>query len=157
MPTQIPQKLLNELMKQESGEVLLTLLTLNHPSFAEPVRIVNDTSDIVSRGILFKAFPFKVVLAPDDGQSKREINIVLDNVSLELIGFFRSVTDRIPANVELIMASLPDEVQMGFDDLAVTNINYNSETISAVLGMDDFLNTEVPSESYTPSLYPGLF
>lgn len=157
MPNQIPQSLLVELLKQESGEVVLVLLTLSHPSFGTPVRLVNNTSDVISRGQVFTAFPFSVVLPPDDGETAREVSIVLDNTSLELIGKFRSVIDEIPATVEIIMASLPDEVQRSMDGLVVRNIQYNASTISAKLSLDNFLNTELTSEKYTPSRFPGLF
>ena len=157
MPIQLPDSIRRELFKQESGEVVLTLLTLSHPSFGEPIRLVNNSSDVVSRGNVYVAFPFTITLPTDDGETFREASIVLDNTSLELIGHLRSVTEEIPAKLEIIMASLPDQVQMDFSELVLNSIQYNLKKISGSLVMDNFLNSEAASEKYTPSLYPGLY
>lgn len=157
MPTQIPQSLIQQLMRPETSDVVISLLTLDHPAWAAPIRIANNSSDIVSRGNVYTAFPFNLVLPADDGETTREANIVLDNTSLEIIGFFRSVIDEIPAKIEVIMARLPDEVQMDIPDLVVRNITYNKNRITAILSLDSFLNTELTSEKYTPAKFPGLF
>jgi len=157
MPTQIPLSLLQQLMRQETSDVVLTLLTLDHPAWEAPIRLVNNSSDIVSRGNVYTAFPFSIVLPPDDGETTREANITMDNTSLEIIGFLRSVIDEIPATIEVILARLPNEVQMDIPDLVVRSINYNKNRITAVLSLDSFLNTELTSEKYTPAKFPGLF
>lgn len=157
MPAQLSQALISQLLAQESADPLLVLLTLDHPSFVAPVRLVNNTKEIVSRGNIYTAFPFNITLPADDGETAREVDIVMDNVSLEIIGFLRSVTEEIPAKVEMILASLPDDVQISFEDLVVRSVSYNKSTITAKLGQDNFLNTELTSEKYTPGKYPGLF
>lgn len=157
MSIQLSQAVLAELMKQESGEAVLALLTLSHPSWGEPVRIVNNNADVISRGNRYLAFPFQITLPKDDGESDRQATVVIDNSSLELIGALRSVTNEIPATIEIIMASLPDTVQIEYTDLVIRTIRYNKSAISATLTLDNFMNTELTSEKYTPAKYPGLF
>lgn len=157
MANQISQALLSQLLARESGDPVLTLLTLNHPSFPAPLRFVNNNADIVSGGLLFLAFPFRITLPTDDGEKAREVDLVMDNVSLEVIGSLRSVTEEIPAKVEVILASLPNEIQMSIEGLVIRNISYNSKSITAKLGQDSFMFTELTSERYTPGKFPGLF
>lgn len=149
--------LLSQLFSQESGDPFLTLITLSHSSFSSPVRLVNNGSDIVSRGNTFKSFPVRITLPVDDGETAREIAIEFDNVSLFLLDSLRSVTTPIEVKLEMILASLPNDVQIELSELKIQNISYNSTTISAKLLMDDFLQTALTSEKYTPTNFPGIF
>lgn len=118
---------------------------------------MNNTEDIVSRGNTFTAFPVSIILPVDDGESSREVSIEFDNVSRELINELRSVTDSIDVTLEMILASIPDEVQIELAELKIYTITYNKTKVSGRLIVDNFLNTEMTSERYTPTNYPGLF
>ena len=157
MANQLSNELIAQLFSQESEDPFLTLVTLTHASFDAPIRLVNNTKDIVSRSNTYMAFPMKIRLPIDDGETAKEIAIQFDNVSLELIEEVRSVTTRIGVKLEMILASMPDVVQMSQEDLFISSISYNARSISARLVMDSFLNTEMTSERYNPSNFPGLF
>lgn len=146
-----------QLLQEVSDDPFLMLIVLEHPDFPETVRLVNNTSDITSRGNTYTAFPMKMVLPPDDGESERLVNLEIDNTGLDLITLFRSITTPIEAKVEMILASDPDEVQMDVGEMLVRDITYDANKISAKLIMDDFLNTEIFSERYTPTNFRGLF
>lgn len=152
-------ELIAQLYAQESNDPFLTLVTLTHSSFVSPIRLVNNTSNIISRGNTFSAFPLKITLPVDDGETSREVTIQFDNVSLELIDEIRSVSsaDRIGVKLELVLASLPDAVQISLEEMKIGAVTYNSKVVSAKLVMDDFLNSEITSEKYGPDNFPGLF
>ena len=156
MPNALSNQLLAQLMSQESTDPFLTLLTLSHADF-DTIRLVNNSEDIVSRGETFIAFPFKIGLPADDGERTREISIEFDNVALELITEIRSVTTEIDVKLEMVLASIPDDVQISFEELKIQSLNYTKQRISARLFLDSFLTTEISSEKYTPLIYPGLF
>jgi len=157
MANSLTPELLAQLYNQESEDVFLTLLTLTHPSFAAPIRLVNNSVDIISRGDTFIAFPFKLKLPVDDGESAREVSIEFDNVSLEILDELRTVTTSIEVKMEMVLASIPDEVQISIEELKIQAVNYNKQVISARLFLDSFLTTELNSEIYSPTLYPGIF
>jgi hypothetical protein len=157
MANSLTPELLAQLYYQESEDVFLTLLTLTHPSFAGPIRLVNNSVDIISRGQTFTAFPFKLRLPVDDGESAREVSIEFDNVSLEILDELRTVTTSIEVKMEMVLASIPDEVQISIEELKIQTVNYNKQVISARLFLDSFLTTELNSEIYSPTLYPGIF
>lgn len=151
--------LLAQLYCQNSNDPFLTLIELSHDTFPEPYRFVNNSVPIVSRGNTFQPFPVKITLPADDGESIREVALELDNISLELIAAFRSLTGKqqVGVKLEMILASMPDDVQMSLEELKIKTIQYNRTSIVCKLGLDDFLGTALTSESYTPSIYPGLF
>lgn len=155
MSNQLTNDLKRQLFGQESADPFLTLVTLSHESFI--ARLVNNSKDIVSNGFIFTAFPMKIRLPLDDGESARDFSLEFDNVSLELIQNLRSVTGSIGVTIQLILASTPDTIQMEHTDLFIKTISYNAKTISARIVMDNFLAVEMTSERYTPSLYPGMF
>ena len=149
--------LLDEFYNRTSGDPFLLLMTFSHASFASDIRLVQNSEDITSNGNLFSAFPCKIVLPVDDGETQREVTLELDNVGLDLISELRTVTDFIGVNLQMVLASNPDLIEIEVGELKIKNIQYNRKTISATLFQDDFLNSEIPSEKYTPQLYPGIF
>jgi hypothetical protein len=153
---QLSPALLAQLYAQESDVPFLMLVTLIHPSFTT-IRLVNNSEDIVSNGETFTAFPMRIRLPVDDGETSREVAIEFDNVSRELIDEVRTVTSPIDVKLEMILASNPDDVQVTLDELKMRNVTYNKSVVSARLYLDSFLNVELTSERYSPKLYPGLF
>jgi len=152
----LSNQMIQEIYSQESGDPFLALFTLSHPTF-DTIYLVNNTEDIVSNGITFQAFPVNLVFPVDDGETVREVLLTLDNVSQLLIDELRSVTDYINVNINMVLASNPDNTEVELGELRIKTIEYNALRITARLYMDDLLNTELPNEKYTPSLYPGLF
>lgn len=157
MANTLSPELLAQLFSQESNDPFLTLVTLSHPSFISIIRLVNNSQDIVSRGNTFSSFPMKIGLPVDDGESAREVEITFDNVSLAIISELRKVTTPIEVKLEMVLASIPDSVQMDFLELKIGNITYDANKISAKLYMDDFLYSGLTSETYSPNNFPGIF
>lgn len=153
----LSNNLLSEMFSQTSSDPFLMLVTMSHESFASTLYLVNNIEDVTSNGQVYTAFPMKVVLPTDDGTSVREVKLQMDNVSLELIDEIRSVITPIDVKVEMILASTPDTIEMDLGELRIKNITYDGKGISASLYLDDFLNTELPSEKYTPEIYVGIY
>lgn len=155
MSNEISNELKAELFAQESGDPFLTLVTLSHVNFI--ARLVNNNIDIVSNGFTFTAFPMKIRLPMDDGESARDFAIEFDNASLDLITNLRSVTGEIGVKIEMILASIPDVIQISHDDLLVKTVIYDANKITAQIAMDNFLSVEMTGERYSPTNFPGLF
>lgn len=156
MSNELSPQVLAQLYCQESDDPFLTLVTISHSSFSD-IRLVNNTQNITSNGLLYTSFPIKIGLPVDDGETARELTLTLDNVGLDLVDAIRTVTDPMDVKIEMVLASIPDEVQISFTELKIQTISYNKTGITARLFMDGFLNTEISGEKYVPSLYPGLF
>ena len=156
MANNLSINLLAQMYGQVSDDPFLMLLEVSHPSF-DTVYLVNNTVDQTSRGNVYRAFPMQIKLPSDDGETTREVSIDFDNVSLELIAELRSVTTPMNVKIEMVLASNLDSVELSLEDLKMSSINYDEKKISARLYLDDFLNTELTSEKYEPSNFPGLF
>lgn len=156
MSNSLSHELLAQMFGQVADDPFLMLVTLSHPDF-DTIYLVNNTVDQVSRGVTYTAFPMDITLPPDDGETVREVKIVFDNVSLALIQEMRAVTSPMDVKIEMVLASDPDSVQLSLEELKLRSVTYDKQRISARLYMDSFLNVELTSEKYTPTLYPGLF
>lgn len=156
MSNNLTNVLKGEMFSQASGDPFLMLIELSHPSF-DTIRLVNNTVNVTSRANEYQAFPVRITLPTDDGETAREVTIEFDNVSRELVNEFRTVTDFIDVKIEMVLASNLDYVEIELDELKIRDISYNLNTIQAKLFSDDFLNTELSSERYTPTNFPGIF
>jgi hypothetical protein len=156
MSNPLSPQLLAQMLGQESSDPFLFLVTLSHSSFST-IRLVNDVDDFISNGNTFTAFPMQIGLPKDDGDSQRELTIEFDNINRDLITSIRSVTTEIDVKIEMVLASLPNDIQFEFSELKIQSLSYTKSRVVARLFMDSFLNTEMTSEKYTPTLFPGLF
>lgn len=147
---------IDQLYKSDSEDPALLLLTLNFPN-ATNFYFVNNTENITSNSQEFTAFPFSFTLPSDTSDSVPELTITLDNIGLELIDDFRTNTDSIKCRVDLIFASNPDFLEVTINELIVKSISYNKQFITISVGYDDILNTSIPSSTYNPINFPGIF
>jgi hypothetical protein len=142
---------------QETNEVFLLLLTLDHEDLAEPIRVVNNTEDIVSRGMTFVAYPFEIALPDEDPESVARVTLRIDNVDREIVRSLRALQAPLSVSLEVVLASSPDVVEAGPFNLTLVAAEYDALTITGELAFEDVLNEPFPGHSYVPSEYPGLF
>ena len=142
---------------QETSEVFLILLEIDHADLAVPIRVVNNSVDIVSNLETYTAYPFQINPPAEREGKVTNAQLTIDNVTQELTIAFRSLTSPPPITMSVILADSPDVVELGPLEFIVREITYNSQTIQAELVYEDRLDIEVPGLSYTPQYFPGLF
>ncbi len=147
---------IDQMYQVHSDDPALMLLTLNFPNGSN-FYLVNNTQNIISNGQEFTAFPFTFTLPEDSIDTIPELSIALSNIGLELIDDFKSNTDSIKCRVDLIFASVPDFLEVSIQELIVKSIGYDKNTITLNVGYDDILNTQVPSDTYNPNDFGGIF
>lgn len=140
-----------------AGDPALILLTMTHPAWAQPVRIVQGLNDVVSNGRNFTALAFDLTLAVDDAKTLPQMRITIDNVDRSLIAEIRALPSSPNIEVELILASDPDTIELSFPELTVKQISYDASSISAAVAVSETLNTKFPKGTINPVTYPGLY
>lgn len=142
---------------EETPEVFLTLLTFTHPSLPAPVRVVDNHSDITSRGMSFVGYPFEVILPGEDPSRPQTATVRIDGVDRQIVALLRELDSSPSVTVEIILASSPDVVEVAFEDLSLASADWDATTITAELAYEDVLNEPFPGDSFTPANHPGLF
>lgn len=146
-----------ECFAPETGVVFHTLVTVDHPSFSPPMRVVDNGEDVTSRGNNFVAYPFKLSLPVIEGDSAPEVKIEIDNVDRSILSGLRQDVTSASVTIELVTSTDPDTVEIAINDLKLRVTEYDVLAITGTLMFDFPLNTGFIGERYTPATAPGLF
>jgi len=146
-----------ELLKQETGEAFLVLLTIDHDDLTAPIRVVNNHENITSNGNEFIAFPFEIELPGAGGDSLPEVTLRIDNVDRQIVQAIRSISGPPTVTLEVIMASTPNTIEAGPYEFTLRDATYDALTVEGRLQFQDILNEPYPADSFGPSGFQGLF
>lgn len=148
---------LQALYAQETGEVFLVLLTLTSPQMGSPIRVVNNTEDVVSNGNTFVKFPFDITF-PDEGEDRAPVaQLRIDNIDRQIVQAVRDTTDVIKVTIEWIRAADPDTIEVSFPDFELTDVQYDELHVRGRLTLDSFLEEPFPADTFNPGGFPGMF
>lgn len=156
----------------EYHEVITALSPPEHPfvllkiehALATPLRLINDTQDLVSNGERYIAVRFRPVWVDDvEGQLPRA-TLQIDNTSgtlsrlLEQTGGMRGMK----ITMMQVLRSQPDVIERQIQ-LDVDTVSMNTDAAQFGLGFEDMLNKSAINLTYRPPTtsgargFPGLF
>jgi hypothetical protein len=146
-----------EVYDPETSQAFLLLLTIDHTDIDPPIRVVNNTEDVTSRGDEFIAYPFELQLPDNVAEAPPRAKLVIDNVSREIAQSIRLITSAPTVLIELIRASVPNTVEVSFPLFALRDIKWDMLTVSGELVLEDLMSEPFPADQFTPAYFPGLF
>ena len=157
--TQPSLNALHAMLAEQTDEVFLACVTIDHPSMATPIRVVNDTQDLARSAGTFTAFPFEITLPPDtDDTAVPQVQLSIDNVDRQIVDAIRGLSSAPSVTLEVVMASSPDTVEAGPFAFELTNAQYDALVVTGTLGYeDDLLNQPFPADTFTPGNSAGVF
>lgn len=146
---------------QQEGGGFLVLLVITHADIDPPIRVVNNTEDIVSTADgtgaqTYIAFPFDVVLPEQQQDAPGEAQLTIDNVDREIGRTLRLIVER--ANVDIYVVAIDDfdSVEEQITGLYLTDINIDSAKVHGKLAAEDLTREPYPNYTFSPAEYPGL-
>lgn len=169
--TSLSSNAIATLLAQESTTPIITLLTISGTGISTPVRLCdqftgrfNDettASEVVygvtSNGNRYYYLPFSLSLPTEEFSAAPRCTLTLQDVTRILVPTIRTISNPPNVQIDIILASSPDTVEITFGGFTMSNIRYNANTITADL-MVEYLEIEpFPAHSFTPSYFPGLF
>lgn len=156
--------LVNVVNQQHSDEAFLFLITITDPTSTEKLYGVSNLEPVTYRGQRFEAFPFEVILPPDDGTKPAGVSIQTVNTGPELMRLLRGTLEPPLVKLELILSSsleLPEDQQpepeKTIDFMVVRSLSYNNETVSFELASSSIFARRTCSGVYSQVEFPGLF
>ena len=136
----------------------LLFLEVSAPSFAETLRIVNDTKDWTSNGLLYIGVPFGFKL-PDDvaGQTPRAV-LTLENVGRGITDDLETLgpQDVVTAKLKISDRADPNVIERIYI-LPMTQVSVNTKTATAQCGYDSLMRQQAVRLRYNPFTAPGAF
>lgn len=136
----------------------LILLEIDHSALSEPVRVVNDATDLTSNGHLFVACPFRCTLPDDFENQLPRATLAVDNVGRDLVYWIESSNGAMGATARFmqVMRSRPDLIEWEIT-MALSGITITQSEVSGMLGFEDFFTRPAVRLSYRPDNSPGMF
>jgi len=140
-------------------DALLWLLTFTDPEDDVVLRAVANLEDVTSNGHLYTAFPFDVVLPPDDGQRISSLNLRFANVGLELMDLVRRYEPgRHPKiRMDLIISDAPNVIEKTIDFMEVAKVSFDAMYITFELTSSSIFARKTCVANYNQSEFPGMF
>jgi len=158
---------ISALNDQETGEVVVALLTVTHADLDAPIRLSSDptvrTSDdpliysTESRSNTFIFLPFTFTIPDDRSDATPRVRLEFDNIDRQMVALLRSILSPPSVLMEIVLASSPDTVEIELPSMVLGDVTITDTTISGTLVVDPLINEPYPAGSFTPGAFPGLF
>lgn len=150
---------LRELFAQNSGAVMLTLLTFSHATLPTPIRLVNDRRPLTYGGQSYIALPFEMTLPDDLEERIPSVEVKIDNVGRELVTLLRSTSEIVAVDVEVVRVQNGVVTsELGPLDFSLLDAKITPQTITLSIGYAiDILNEQATKEIFNPGTAPALF
>ena len=139
--------------------VFLALLTFTIPGqpAVTPLRVVNNTLNVISRGLEYEAYPFDIILPEDEIDKLPAVKLSIDNVDRRIMAWLRGFSIAPQMLLEVITNVNFDVVERSVGFLTLTTVDYDAFKITATLNVDNVLARKYPPDTYDPVQFPGLF
>jgi len=140
------------------NEPMLVMLEITHAELAVPVRVVNDTQDLVSQGKTFLKCPFELMLPDDIEGQLPQATLSVDNIGQELTQWLEVSRGGQGAKCRMMMALPGDPNTLEYDmTMDMTAMKIDNQKVSAQLGFVNTLGRAAVAKTFTPATAPGLW
>lgn len=141
----------------QTGEVFLALLEITHSSLSEPIRVVNNISNITHNGNTYIAAAFKLKLPSQQDSNENTCSLTIDNVDRTIINAVRSINTPATVVAKIILADTPDVVEDGPYEMSLRNVTYTVGSITGQLVYGVYLLENLGTVRYRNINFPGLY
>jgi hypothetical protein len=142
---------------QETDEVFVFLLTIEHAELEEPMRVCSNSVQVVSRGEAYLPLPFGAMFPGEHDDELARVRLTIDNVDRRIVEAVRTITSAPTVTLEAVLASAPDNVEAGPYDFRLRDVRYDQLVVEGELSFEDLLNEAYPEGIFAPSDFPGIF
>lgn len=147
---------------QETGEVVLVALTLEHDDLVQPIRVINNTEAVTVEGEEFVTYPFEISLPDDQDSGPPRARLAIDNVSREIAQSVREIASPVSVTIAVVRAvegtdGWTGAVELSFPNFLLRDVKWDALQVSGDLQVEDLTREPYPAGSFTPASFPGLF
>ena len=141
---------------EETDEVPIVLITIDHPDFDNPVRVTNNSSDVTSNGDVYLQAAFDFEFPTNKEGQIVEARIGLDNVDRSIVQTIRGIASPPTINFQMVLASAPNTVEIQSTDFDLVDVQYDALKVTARFTQENFQKEPFPGDIFSPSAFPGL-
>lgn len=145
-------------MAQDTDEVFLTLLRIEHADLGAPILLAYNTEPVVRTDGTYLPYPFRINLPTQSDEELPEVTLTVDNTDLAVNEKIRTLVGQPDVTFMVVLASSPDTVEAGPFAMKLATASATAESITGTLGQEgDIFSQQVPAQQYLPSNSRGLF
>ena len=101
------------LLRQQTEQVFLCLVEIDHADLAVPIRLVNNYESIISNGDTYEAAAFMFTPPVEEDGTIKNSRITFDNVDRAMVEAVRSIDSPPTVDVSIVLASDADTIEAG--------------------------------------------
>lgn len=155
---QVSPAALQAMFAQQTAEVFIPCLVIDHPSFAAPIRLAYDTAALVRAAGTYLPFAFEVTLPDQRDDQLPQVKITIDNTDLSVAQAIRSISGQPTVTLDVVLASQPDTIEAGPFYFVLSDAQADANTITGTLAYEeDIFSQQVPGQTYLPTNSPGMY
>lgn len=141
----------------QGDAALLAFATLSHPQLSEPIRVVNNTVDVVFEDFNFVGFPFELKLLTDS-ETVPKGNISFQNVDRRIGNTILALKDRIKLRIQVAFADDLEDPWLDYNFMEISNVHLGLATISGDITVgQEFLQDLYPATRTQQLAFPGVY
>lgn len=155
---ELSQTALQAVMAQNTAEVFIPILRIEHPDLSAPILLAYNTETVHRADGDYLPYPFQINIPESSDNEAPTVNLTVDNTDLTVNDKIRSLVGMPTVTFSVVLASSPDTVEVGPYEMSLQNAQADAQTISGALGFEQGIFSQaVPSQTFIPSGSPGLF
>jgi hypothetical protein len=141
----------------ETDKVFLHLLSVGIAG-SPTLRLVDNTSDVVSRGETYSAVGFSIILPEQTADGPRPCKLSIDNADLAIFSAIKwAVNKTVTITVCVVMADTPDVYERGPLKYRLRNVRATKEAIEGEVYDFYLTDRKFPKDTYAPEDFEGMY
>jgi hypothetical protein len=154
MPSNTFKKAATDLV---TNKVILTIVTLSHPDWAEDINMVDNTTPITSNSILYTPYGFNFIPPSTSRAGDPVARLEVEDIDKVLNANFRSVNSEVDIVISTILANDPDQIELGPHTFSIISVNTSGSLLTLSLQKQTVLRNNLTGFNMDVSYFPGLF
>jgi hypothetical protein len=142
-----------------ANERPISLFEIEHAMLSTPIRLAENTEDVLSNGKLFMACAVRFTYPDDQEKSQPRASLAFDNISRHMSRILEQTNGAMGASliVRQVMPSSPDIYERAQLRLKITSVSLSASTLSVELSYRETLNLASIPITYRNDVAPGIF
>lgn len=146
------------LNSQETSEVYVVLLKINHADMAAPLYVCSNDENVVSNSDTYVPFPFQLSLVSEQDDGLPIAQLQIDNIDRSIVQNIRPLTGAKPTVIiSIVLASDPNTIEAGPIVTNLSNISYDAFVVTGTLVGAELFTETYPKTIFNPTDTPAVF
>lgn len=117
----------------------------------------NALYGVRSSGIYYLFIPFNPTLPSEENGQAPRASLTVHDVTRQVLPIIRSINSAPTVDMELVLTSSPDVLEMSFPGFLLGGITYTADSVTGELTVESDAVEPFPAYLFTPNYFPGLF